>query len=73
MDSTKNELSDFAISSFPTIKYFPFGSDEIFDYKGNRDLDSFIKYVESDGKLDDNLSSDISDDETSRDFVHEDL
>ena len=73
MDSTKNEILDFTISSFPTIKYFPFGSDQILDYTGNRDLDSFIQYVESDGKFDDNVSSDVSDDELSQDFVHEDL
>lgn len=74
MDSTKNELRDITVSSFPTIKYFPFGSDQILDYTGDRDLDSFIKYIENDGKFDDDdLSSGISDDEISQDFVHEDL
>ena len=29
MDSTTNELEDVKVQSFPTIKYFPAGSDEV--------------------------------------------
>lgn len=29
MDSTANELEDVKVQSFPTIKYFPAGSDEV--------------------------------------------
>ena len=29
MDSTANELEDIKIQSFPTLKFFPAGSDEV--------------------------------------------
>ena len=29
MDSTANELDDVKVQSFPTIKFFPAGSDEV--------------------------------------------
>lgn len=50
MDSTQNELEDIKIQSFPTIKLFPKGSDEVIDYNGERTLDGLTKFVESLGK-----------------------
>ncbi|KAI6649636.1 Protein disulfide-isomerase 2-like isoform X3 [Oopsacas minuta] len=50
IDASKNEVEGIKISSYPTIKYFPLASDEILDYTGERDLDSFIKYIETDSK-----------------------
>lgn len=50
MDSTANEVESVKIQSFPTLKYFPKDSDEIVDYKGGRTLDDFVKFLESDGK-----------------------
>lgn len=50
MDSTANELEDVKVQSFPTIKYFPAGSDEVVDYNGERTLAGFTKFLESGGK-----------------------
>jgi protein disulfide-isomerase A1 len=50
MDSTVNELEDIKIQSFPTIKLFPKGSDEVIDFNGERTLEGLTKFVESLGK-----------------------
>lgn len=50
MDSTANEVEDVKIGSFPTLKFFPANSDEVVDYNGERTLDGFSKFIDSDGK-----------------------
>nr|AMM62656.1 conotoxin-specific protein disulfide isomerase (cspdi) [Conus textile] len=50
MDSTANDVEEVPIKSFPTLKYFPKGSDEIIKYDGERTLEGLIKFVESGGK-----------------------
>jgi protein disulfide-isomerase A1 len=50
MDSTANEVEDVKIQSFPTIKFFPAGSDKVVDYTGDRTLEGFTKFLESGGK-----------------------
>jgi len=50
MDATLNELADVKVQSFPTIKYFPAGSQKIVDYTGDRTLEGFTKFFESGGK-----------------------
>jgi len=50
MDSTANEIEDVKVQSFPTIKYFPKGSDEVIDFNGERTLAGFTKFLESGGK-----------------------
>ncbi|PAV72415.1 hypothetical protein WR25_19369 [Diploscapter pachys] len=50
MDSTANEIEDVKIQSFPTIKFFPAGSNKIVDYSGDRTLEGFTKFLESQGK-----------------------
>lgn len=49
MDATANEVDGEEIQGFPTIKFYPAGSESSIDYKGGRDLESMIKFVESDG------------------------
>lgn len=51
MDSTANELEDVKIGSFPTIKLFPKGSDEIVDYSGDRTFDAFKAFLEKEGGI----------------------
>jgi len=50
VDSTANEFERFKIHSFPTIKYFVAKSDKIIDFTGERTLESFVKFIDSDGK-----------------------
>lgn len=50
MDATANELEDIKIHSFPTIKFFPAGSNKAVDYTGERTLEGFTKFLESGGK-----------------------
>ncbi|CAD5216535.1 unnamed protein product [Bursaphelenchus okinawaensis] len=52
MDATANEVADVDIKSFPTIKFFPAGSDEIIDYKSDRTLEGFTNFLENRDKKD---------------------
>jgi len=48
MDATANEVKGVSIQGFPTIKYFK-ANGEVLDYNGKRDLEGFVKYLDSDG------------------------
>jgi len=50
MDSTANEVEEVKIQSFPTIKFFPAGSNKVVDYTGERTLEGFTKFLDSGGK-----------------------
>ncbi|XP_061175236.1 protein disulfide-isomerase-like isoform X2 [Saccostrea echinata] len=50
MDSTANEVEQVKVQSFPTLKFFPKGSQDIVDYNGERTLEALTKFVESGGK-----------------------
>lgn len=50
MDSTANEVEQVKVQSFPTLKFFPKGSQQVVDYNGERTLEALTKFVESGGK-----------------------
>merc|ERR1712096_579807 len=49
MDSTANEVSEFEIQGFPTLKFFPSGGDKVVDYSGDREVEAMEKFVKSNG------------------------
>lgn len=51
MDATANELEHTKIKSFPTIKLFKKGSNEVVDYTGLRTLDALVEFVEAGGNV----------------------
>ncbi|KAM4751211.1 protein disulfide-isomerase A2 [Anableps anableps] len=63
MDATANEVESLVISGFPTIKYYPAEGKEVVDYTGNRDLETFIKFLDNGGVLPKEESGEDDDEE----------
>jgi len=49
IDATANELEHTKITSFPTIKYYRRGDNQVIDYQGERTLDAMVKFIENGG------------------------
>ncbi|PRD35987.1 UNVERIFIED_CONTAM: Pdi [Trichonephila clavipes] len=50
MDATANELEHTKINSFPTIKLYKKGTNEVVEYNGERTLEGINKFIETDGE-----------------------
>lgn len=73
MDATANEVEDVKVQSFPTIKFFPAGSNKVIDYTGDRTLEGFTKFLESGGKEGAGPSDDEKAAEEAEEEVHTEL
>uniref|UniRef100_A0A3Q1CGM4 Protein disulfide-isomerase n=1 Tax=Amphiprion ocellaris TaxID=80972 RepID=A0A3Q1CGM4_AMPOC len=63
MDATANEVESLKVDGFPTIKYFPAGDKEVIEYKGQRDLETFSKFLDGGGVLPEEKSDEDEDSE----------
>jgi protein disulfide-isomerase A6 len=47
VDATENQAlaETYGVTGYPTIKYFPSGSDEVVDYAKARTLDAFVEFI----------------------------
>lgn len=50
IDATANELEHTKITSFPTLKLYKRGDNEVVDYNGERTLEALTKFLESGGQ-----------------------
>lgn len=51
-DATANELDHTKITSFPTIKLYKKDDNTVVEYNGERTLEGFTKFLDSDGEED---------------------
>lgn len=51
MDATANELEHTKITSFPQIKFYRKGDNQVIDYQLDRTLDEFVKFLEAGGNV----------------------
>lgn len=70
MDATANELEHTKISSFPTLKFYTKGSNNVIEYNGPRTFEGLVKFVESGGKdgasIEEPVEEETEDDDTPR-------
>lgn len=50
MDATANELEHTKVNSFPTIKLYRKGTNQVIEYNGERTLEGLTKFLESEGE-----------------------
>ncbi|KAK5865759.1 hypothetical protein PBY51_020003 [Eleginops maclovinus] len=69
MDATANEVESLSIEGFPTLKYFPAGGKEVVNYSGNRDLETFSKFLDNGGVLPEEEGNDEEDEDDDKEEV----
>lgn len=71
MDATANDVEDVTVQGYPTLKYFPAGTErKVIDYNGNRDLETFVKFLDNGGVLpEEEDDEDEDEDQESKDEV----
>ncbi|XP_062244006.1 protein disulfide-isomerase A2 [Platichthys flesus] len=72
IDSSANELESVTIQGFPTLKYFPAGGKEVVEFTGERDLETFSKFLDDGGVLPQEESNAVEDEEDEEDDDEED-
>lgn len=50
MDATANELEHTKVNSFPTIKLYRKGSNQVIEYNGERTLEGLTKFMDTEGE-----------------------
>lgn len=50
VDATGNELEHTKVNSFPTIKLYKKGTNQVIEYNGERTLDGLSRFLETDGE-----------------------
>ncbi|KAK3530698.1 hypothetical protein QTP86_032193, partial [Hemibagrus guttatus] len=64
MDATANDAEEVTVQGYPTLKYFPAGTDrKVIDYNGKRDLETFVKFLDNGGVLPEEEEDDEDEDE----------
>ncbi|XP_037025397.1 protein disulfide-isomerase [Bradysia coprophila] len=73
IDSTANELEHTKITSFPTLKYYKKGDNEVVDYNGERTLEGFVKFIESGGQQVEEEAEDAEDSSEEKEHPKDEL
>lgn len=73
IDSTANELEHTKITSFPTLKFYKKGDNEVVDYNGERTLEGFVKFIESGGQQVDEEAEDVEDSAEEKEHTKDEL
>ncbi|RZC35834.1 protein disulfide-isomerase [Asbolus verrucosus] len=70
IDATANELEHTKVTSFPTLKLYPKGDNNVIEYNGPRTFEGLTKFVESGGVdgagIDEPVEEETEDDDTPR-------
>lgn len=70
IDATANELEHTKITSFPTLKFYPKGGNNVIQYDGPRTFEGLVKFIESGGVdgagVDEPVEEETEDDDSPR-------
>ncbi|EFA00647.1 protein disulfide-isomerase [Tribolium castaneum] len=70
IDATANELEHTKITSFPTLKFYPKGGNNVIEYNGPRTFEGLVKFIESGGVdgagVDEPVEEETEDDDSPR-------